>query len=194
MKKGTAAFLILGTLLLYSIPHVCSPQSLPPFRTFASRPQGNVRDGDSSILQDREGSSGSGPSPGWPGTMGTALFFTLRSQSRTLPGRSRPRSFTRRSRTAGQYMDRDRRPRTFQVRQAKRSLRAIPARSADPASLSGNTVLAVQEDKTGNLWVGTRPTDSIDSIREQESSAEFRLDTDAGAVWDLLVDQQGFLG
>ena len=27
---------------------------------------------------------------------------------------------------------------------------------ANPASLSGDTVLAIQEDKSGSLWVGTR--------------------------------------
>jgi len=64
---------------------------------------------------------------------------------------------------------------------------------ADPASLSGDIVLAIQEDQNGSLWIGTR-LDGLNRFdRETETFSRVPLDPDAGAVWDLLVDRRGFL-
>jgi ligand-binding sensor domain-containing protein/DNA-binding CsgD family transcriptional regulator len=64
---------------------------------------------------------------------------------------------------------------------------------ANPASLSGDTVLAVEEDREGFIWVGTR----LDGLgRFDRGTGAFHrvpLASDAGAIWDLLVDRRGFL-
>jgi len=66
---------------------------------------------------------------------------------------------------------------------------------ANPNSLSGDTVLALQEDRTKkrNLWVGTRLDGLCRFDRATETFRRVPLDDGAGAVWDLLVDGRGFL-
>jgi len=64
---------------------------------------------------------------------------------------------------------------------------------ADPVSLSGDIVLAIQEDKNLNLWVGTRLHGLNRFDRKTETFSRVPLNSDAGAVWDLLADRQGFI-
>jgi len=83
----------------------------------------------------------------------------------------------------------------FRFDKAKEAFVQYRHEPADPASLSGNTVLAIQEDrkKKGDLWIGTRLDGLCRFDRTTQTFSRVPLDPDAGSVWDLLADSRGFL-
>ncbi len=194
MKKGTAAFLVLGTLLLSPDFLIPLPRKYLRFERLLPDSKGTSVTGISSILQDKEGYL-------WFGTIaGLAKYdgyrFVFHSPA-TEPESLEPSPITvvypaiEDSRgdiwigTDGAGL--------FKFDKKKKTFVQHRHDPDDPASLSGNTVLAVQEDKEGIFWIGTR----LDGLnRFDPVSGAFSLvplDPDAGAVWDLLVDRQGFL-
>jgi ligand-binding sensor domain-containing protein/DNA-binding CsgD family transcriptional regulator len=194
MKKGYTAFLVLGTLLLPPDSLFSLPGRYLRFEHLLPETGGAPVTGISSILQDRDGFL-------WFGTIaGLARYdgyrFLFYSPQSGMAAADPSRSIVvfpaiEDSRgdiwigTDGQGLFRfDRNRETFV------QFRHDPD---NPASLSGDTVLAIQEDKSGSLWVGTRLHGLNRFERETESFRRVPLDPDAGAVWDLLADRQGFL-
>jgi len=194
MKKSSTAFLVLGTLLLSSIPLVSLPSRYLRFERLIPDSKGTSVTGISSILQDREGYLWFGTIAGLARYDGYRFIFHSPESKPDSAGLSRgtvvyPAIEDSRGNiwigTDGQGL--------FKFDRQKEVFVQYRHDPTDPASLSGNTVLAVQEDKAGNIWVGTR-LNGLD--RFDPGTGVFSrvpLDTDAGAVWDLLVDRQGFL-
>jgi ligand-binding sensor domain-containing protein/DNA-binding CsgD family transcriptional regulator len=195
MKKAGRAFLVLGTLLL-SQNSVFSLPSRPYLRFERLLPEtgGAPVSGISSILQDKAGFL-------WFGTIaGLVRYdgyrFVFHSPQLGLAAFDPSRSavvFTAIEDCGGDIWIGTDGQGLFRFDKKNGVFVQYRHDPANPASLSGDTVLAIQEDKKGNLWIGTRLNGLNRFDRSTEAFSRIPLDPDAGAVWDLLADSLGFV-
>jgi len=194
MKRSFAAWLILGGILVQAELFASLPGRYSRFERLFPESGGTPVMGISSILQDREGylwfgtMSGlarydgyrfvfhSPPSgPGAAGVSGATVVYPAIEDSRGDIWFG----------TDGQGL--------FGFDKDKENFVQFRLRPDDPASLGGDTVLAIQEGQNGCLWVGTRLQGLDRFDRRTETFSRVPLDPAAGAIWDLLVDGRGFL-
>jgi hypothetical protein len=194
MEKGFTAFLVLGGFLLSRGAIASLSSRYLRFERLLPETGGAPVTGISSILQDREGYVWFGTIAGLARYDGRRFLFFSPPSGPTAADPSRttvvfPAIEDSRGDiwigTDGQGL--------FRFDKNKEAFVQYRHEPDNPASLSGDTVLAIQEDKSGSLWVGTRLHGLNRFDPETEAFSRVPLDPDAGAVWDLLADRQGFL-
>jgi ligand-binding sensor domain-containing protein/DNA-binding CsgD family transcriptional regulator len=194
MKRGLVAFFALGAWLVSPGPLVSLNGRYLRFERLLPETGGAPVTGISSILQDREGYLWFGTIAGLARYDGYRfLFFSPNSGPEgadpSLATVVYPAIEDRRGDiwigTDGQGL--------LRFDKSKEAFVRYRHDPANPASLSGDTVLAIQEGRAGSLWVATRLNGLNRFDRASETFSRISLDPDAGAIWDLLVDRQGFL-
>ena len=194
MKKGFTALLALGTFLLSQASLFSLPGRYLRFERLLPDTRGTSVTGISSILQDREGFLWFGTIAGLARYDGHRFLFYSPTSGAAAADPSRSTVvFPAIEDSRGEIWIGTDSQGLFRFDKNKETFVQYRHDPDNPASLSGDTVLAIQEDKSGSLWVGTR-LDGLNRFdRETESFSRVPLDPDAGAVWDLLSDRQGFL-
>jgi hypothetical protein len=131
------------------------------------------------------------PTRDWPAMTDTISDFSLPYLDKRQPRRfpSFPSSRTAReicgpARTVGGSSDlsRPRRP-LFSI---------IPLRNRRKA-WGGNIVLALQEDESGNMWVGTRYDGLLRLNRPTGIFSKVKLGPEVETIWSLYLDREGLL-
>lgn len=182
-------------LLVLSLPVLCLPVSAGPYIRFERlipEFRGAPSPGVSSILQDREGFL-------WFGTnFGLARYDGYRFDFFSPPAdpeKGSPLAVVYPVYqdgagdiwigTAGQGL--------FKFDREREAFQRFPYDRESGLGSGGGIVLAIQEDKKGDLWIGTRIDGLLLLDRSTQTFTRIRLDPEAGAIWDLLVDRDGFL-
>jgi len=193
MKKACAAFLVSGTLLLSQVSLSSLPSRYLRFDSLLPETGGAPVTGISSILQDKEGYL-------WFGTISGLVrydgyrfvFHSPQPGPAAAAGPSRSTVvFTAIEDSHGDIWIGTDGQGLFRFDKNKEAFAQYRHDPANAASLSGDTVLAIQEDKSGSLWVGTRLNGLNRFDRKTGAFSRIPLDPDAGAIWDLLADRQG---
>ncbi len=195
MRRGIAG-LVLGMAFLLRPCVVLSsfPARFLRFEHFLPETSGLSVTGISSLLQDREGFL-------WFGTMaGLARFdgyrFRFFSPQSGSPAADPAKSvvvYPALEDSGGDLWIGTDGQGLFRFKKDSEAFIQYRNDPGDPASLSGDTVLAVQEDKTGILWVGTRLHGLCEMDRQRGIFRRVALAPGAGTVWDLLADSEGYL-
>ena len=194
IKRGFTAFLALGAFLFSPGPLAALPGRYFRFESLLPETRGAPVPGFSSILQDREGYLWFGTIAGLARYDGYRfLFFSPHSgQEGANPSPATVIYPAIEDSRGDIWIGTDGRG-LFRFDKAQETFVQYRHDPANPASFSGDIVLAIQEDKREGLWVGTRLHGLHRFDRDTESFSRVPLDPDAGAVWDLVVDRQGFL-